>query len=158
MAFRARPRGIVGQVGKRQQVKIEGFEELTRNLLRLSDQVRVEVLTKAVDEGAEETLDLMQALAPRAPGAGARGYHGADRLRDTKLFSRRDSRARAVGIHGGSDSAWHLMFAEVGTIHSPDQPFMKPTAQAMRKRMVDIIVKHYRLAVRKGIRLTGRRR
>ena len=137
-----RGKGTVGGITKKSQLEIEGFEELKRNLLRLSDEVRVKILNDAVDEGAEEAHSIMSQLAPRAPGAGSRGYH----------FSRRDSRAKNVGIGRQSDGAWFLKFAETGTIFVAEQPFIKPTAKAMRKRMIDIVIAHWRRAVRKGIR------
>ncbi len=149
---RARGRGTVGGITKRSQTKIEGFDELVRNLRRMSDQARVKILEKAVDQGSTEALALMEQLAPRSPGAGTRGYHGADRLINVKQFSRRDARAKNVGIGRGGGGAWFLKFAEVGTIHSPEQPFIKPTARAMRKRMIEITVMWWRQAVRSGIR------
>ena len=148
---RARGSGTVGGITKKAQIEIEGFEELKRNLRRMSDQARVKILTGAVDQGAEEALALMSQLAPRAPGAGSRGWHGADRLINVKQFSRRDSRAKNVGIGRESDGAWFLKFAETGTIFVAEQPFIKPTAKAMRKRMIDIVVAHWRQAVRKAI-------
>ena len=147
-----RGKGTVGGITKKSQLEIEGFEELKRNLLRLSDEVRVKILNDAVDEGADEAHSIMSQLAPRAPGAGSRGYHGADRLINVKHFSRRDSRAKNVGIGRQSDGAWFLKFAETGTIFVAEQPFIKPTAKAMRKRMIDIVIAHWRRAVRKGIR------
>ena len=149
---RGRARGIVGGITKAGRTEIEGFDELVRNLRRLSVEVRLKILNDAVDQGAEEAHSIMEQLAPRGPGAGARGYHGADRLINVKHFSRRDSRSKDVGIGRQSDGAWFLKFAETGTIFSAEQPFIKPTARAMRKRMIDIVIQHWRKAVRKGIR------
>ena len=148
----ARARSSVGTVGKRQQGALQGLEELRANIKRLGIKVQLEIVSRAVDDGADEALVLMKQLAPRAPGSGTRGYHGADRLRIFSIFARRDSRARGVGIIRGREGAWFLKFAELGTIFHPETPFIKPTGRAMRKRMVDIIVRHWRRAVRAGIR------
>ena len=145
-------RGRVGGITKGVQVETEGFEELVSNLRRMSDQARVQILERAVDEGSKEALSLMEQLAPRAPGAGTRGWHGADRLINAKIFSRRDSRAQAVGIGRQSDGAWWLKFAELGTIWAPETPFIKPTANAMRRRMIQIVIAHWRIATRKAIK------
>ena len=152
MARRARGRGTVGGITKRTQAKVEGFDELVKNLRRMSDQARVKILEKAVDQGSNEALAIMEDLAPRAPGAGTRGWHGADRLINVKQFSRRDSRAKNVGIGRQTDGAWWLKFAETGTIFATEQPFIRPTAKRMRKRMIDITVMWWRQAVRSGIR------
>ena len=149
---RARGRGTVGGITKAARTKVEGFDELVRNLRRMSDQARVKILEKAVDQGSKEALALMEQLAPRAPGAGSRGWHGADRLINVKQFARRDARARNVGIGRQSDGAWFLKFAETGTIFVAEQPFIKPTARAMRKRMIEITFAWWRQAVRSGIR------
>lgn len=145
-------RSRVGTIGKKAQTTIEGFDELVKNIRRMSDQARVKILTGAVDQGGREALQIMQELAPRAPGSGTRGYHGADRLESQTLFSRRDSRARSVGAHldrGQWSSAGHLRFAEFGTVRKPGgKPFVRPTARRMRKRMIDITVSHWRKATR----------
>ena len=127
MARRARGSGTVGGITKRAQ-QVEGFEDLVKNLRRMSDQARVMILEKAVDQGSKEALDIMEQLAPRAPGAGTRGWHGADRLINVKQFSRRDSRAKVVGIGRQTDGAWWLKFAAFGTIFAVEQPFIRPTA------------------------------
>ena len=149
---RGRARGSVGGITKTAQVETEGFDELVKNLRRISDQARVQILTRAVDQGSMEALALMEQLAPRSAGGGTRGYHAADRLVNLKQFSRRDSRAQNVGIGRGSDGAWALKFAEFGTIFHPETPFIKPTATAMRPRMIQIIFDHWRQVVRRGIK------
>jgi len=149
---RGRARGSVGGITKTAQLEVEGFDQLVKNLRRISDQARVQILEGAVNQGAEETLALMEQLAPLSPGAGSRGYHSADRLVNLKQFSKRDSRARNVGVGRGADGAWALKFAEHGTVFHPETPFIKPTAQAMRKRMIQIIIAHWRKVVQKGIK------
>ena len=153
MARRRRRTGLarVGGITKKFRAETEGFDKLVKNLRRMSDQARVQILEGAVEEASVEALSLMKQLAPRAPGAGTRGYHGADRLTISKVFVRRDSRAAAVGIHRGLDRGWWLKFAEHGTVFADEQPFIKPTGRAMRQRMLDIVAKHWRIVVRKGI-------
>lgn len=149
---RGRSRGSIGGITKTAQLEVEGFDELLKNLRRISDQARVQILEGAVDQGAEETLAMMDQLAPRSAGSGSRGYHSGDRLVNLKQFSKRDSRARNVGVGRGADGAWALKFAEHGTIFHPETPFIKPTAQAMRARMIQIIFQHWRKVVSRGIK------
>ena len=143
-----RVRGRVGGITKRDQLKIEGFEDLVKNLNRLNNGVVVEILEGAIEDGGLEALTLMKQLAPRSDGSGSRGYHGADELKRSKLFSRFNSRAMAVGIHRGRHGAWFLKYAELGTIFHSEQPFLKPTGRSMRSRMVQIVITHWRRAVR----------
>lgn len=149
---RARARGSVGGITKGIRLEVDGLKALEKNLRRISNQARVQILNNAVEQGAVETLDIMQALAPRSSGTGTRGYHGADRLRIMKIFSRRDSRAAAVGISTEPGGAWFLKFAEFGTEFQPDDPFIRPTANAMRKRMPQIVLKWWKRAMRRGLR------
>ena len=158
MAFRPRRgvgRSTIGRISKKQQTQITGFKEMIANINRITDVARVEILTRAVDQGGRETLKIMEDLAPRAPGAGTRGFHGADRLQNQKLFSKRDSRARSVGIHrdnGRYSTAAHLKFAEFGTIFVPARPFMRPAAREMRVRMVRIVLLHWKRVTRKALK------
>ena len=145
-------RARVGGISKGVQIETEGFDELVKNLRRMSDQARVQILEKAVDRGSKETLNIMQQLAPRAPGAGTRGWHGADRLINAKIFSRRDSRAQAVGIGRKTDGAWWLKFAELGTIWSAETPFILPAGRAMERRMVQLVIQAWRRATQKAIK------
>ena len=153
MARPRRPTGRarVGTITKKARSEIEGFEELTANLRRLEDRARVELLDGAVRDGSEEALAIMEQLAPKSPGSGLRGRHGADLLMIMKIFTRRDSRAAAVGISSGSDGAWWLKYAEYGTIFAVGQPFIQPTGRAMRKRMIDIIFAHWDRAVKRSL-------
>ena len=146
MAPRVRT-GVGSLGGKRAQKSIQGFDELTRKLRRISDQSRVEILKKAVDEGADETYEIMTRDAPRNPTGPTRppAGHGSDNIviASPKRRARRDSRALIIG----PTSFW-MWYQEFGTpFHNP-QPFVEPTGRAMRPRMIRIIEKHMRKVLR----------
>ena len=146
MAASAKARGR--RLAKR-EAEVRGIEELKANLNRLSIQVRSEILVNAVDEGSDEAHSRMLALAPLAPGSGTRGYHGADRLINVEGTKTRDGRERNVGL---GPEAWFLVFQELGTIHHPKQPFIRPVKRAMKRRWLVIVKEHYDRAVRRSLR------
>jgi HK97 gp10 family phage protein len=112
----------------------------------MTDDLRVEVLEGALEDAVEETRAWEQQLAPRAPGAGSRGYHGADFIVDRKAWTRkRDTRAMLVGPD--HRLARHLMFQEFGTIYHPAQPFIRPVVRKMRPRTLEIVADHAKRAV-----------
>ena len=131
----------------RARKSVDGFDELTRKLRRISDQSRVEILTKAVDEGADETFKIMSQEAPRNPGGPTRPPlgHGSDNITiaTPKRRRRRDSRALVVG----PTSFW-MYYQEFGTPFHTANPFVEPTGRAMRPKMVQIVAKHMRKVLR----------
>ena len=127
---------FAGKVDVTKTVRLEGMKDLEKKLRQIEASVGGRHLLDAVDDGAEILRGAAASLAPRAQGAGTRGSHGADDIVKDELKST-PTRAE-VGV-GAGRSAWHLMFAEIGTIFVVAQPWLRPALDRTHNDVVDEI-------------------
>ncbi|MEM7416785.1 MAG: HK97-gp10 family putative phage morphogenesis protein [Gemmatimonadota bacterium] len=117
-------------------VRVKGLEDAERSLVRLRDVFQGRILLAAVQDGADYARDLAEAIAPRAEGAGRRGYHGADNI-GTSTRTQKPTRAE-VAV-GAKPNAFWLNFQELGTLFVPPNPWLSVTFDHGRTHVEMII-------------------
>ena len=130
-------------------VEVVGLKELERKLGRMARQTQGRILSDAVMKGGEVVRDIAEAIAPRAPGMGTRGFHGAEFI-DVEVEERP---GRATANVGAQKKAFWLNIQETGSVHMPAQPWLTPAWDAGKRQAVheiSIALRPEILAVARG--------
>ncbi len=133
------------------KVSVKGMDRLARKLQRLQrDQRRA--LAEAVEESAEELRDeLKDVLGREGAGASAPGtppQSDTGRLADS-LFVEIDADGLGARVGSDLDYAAHLEF---GTTKMAARPWLQPTFERMKPKIVRRLAK----AAKAGLRKTAR--
>lgn len=156
-------------------VRMEGLKELEDALLELPKATQGNVLKRAAVEAAAEFADHASALAPRGKGKlkteikvakpkiinpGTAAFAAAMREGATRAEAASAARAanQAAGGQGRSvitsvgptRSAFYGLFQEFGTAHHSAQPFMRPTWDALKGKLLDTIASTLREEIEKA--------
>lgn len=118
----------------RSTTRLEGTEELTRKLRRMTDEVRADKLMEATHPGADLLLREMRAKAPVRTGRGRRNLDKAE-------VSARSSPSKAEIDVGPAGEGFYLIFSEIGTSRQPATPFMRPALDQSRGAIVTAVRK-----------------
>lgn len=147
-------------------VRVEGLKELEDALLELPKATQGNVLKRAAVAAAADFADHATALAPKRKGKGklqreikvgkpkiinpgTAAFAAAKREGATRAEAAAAARAanQAAGGEGRSvvvsvgptRAAFYGLFQEFGTRNHPPKPFMRPTWDALKERMLDTI-------------------
>lgn len=137
-------------------VKVEGLNDLARDLNALSARVRRNTLVEALEEGAEPMRALMRRHAPRDPGV--------PDIADNMVVSRvnrtigeggtlgRQDEFQATVAVGPAKGFFYGLFLEYGWRHVrgifvPAQPFMRPAFDEGAPKALPIISRALWLAL-----------
>jgi len=107
--------------------KIEGVDELKRQLKRLDTKVRTSIVRSGLREGAKVVKQAAEDKAPVDSGF----------LRDhikIKTKKRGDNITAIVGFAG---DAYYGRFIELGTKHMAAKPFLRPAIDENQRKIVD---------------------
>lgn len=103
-------------------VRIEGWEELERNLRKLGSTINErELLENALMDGAKIVQDEIRTSAPYKTG----------QLRDSIAISKKGREKYSVRI-GPSGKGFYGRFLELGTSTHSAKPFVRPSFDAVR--------------------------
>ena len=132
---------------KRNRVELDGADDMIAGLKRLTEDVGGEHLRDAVGAGAEIVRGVASQLAPRSQD----GSHGrlpgflADHIETERQWTRRQDTAQTNV--GPSKEAWYGSLQEVGTIHQPAQPFLRPALDETKNDVVEEIADQLRARI-----------
>lgn len=125
------------------RVALEGMEELTRKLRGMENATSGAVLLGAVVAGGEIVKRGASRRAPRRTGK------LATNIEQQVVEAKKDKAATHIGP---SREAWYGAIVEIGTSHSAAQPFMRPTMDEDKARIVREVNKALRIGVLKVAR------
>jgi HK97 gp10 family phage protein len=137
--------------------RIEGFEELARNLLALPEGPRGSRLVAALKVGGAPIKAAMEQLAPREPGAPdmAAGIVMASVTKlgapDGRKWEIREDSEAAIAI-GPSKDFYYGIFQEYGTVHHKAQPFARPAFEGNKEAALALIGPALWVEVKRRIR------
>lgn len=121
-------------------MRVEGGEQLARNLRGLSERVSNRVLKTALMEAAEPVRDTASSHAARAPGAPDLADHIGI------MVARREEHGDVAVVVGPTkedrsdqpsrDFATQGLFVELGTSDTPAQPFLRTALESNRNGVI----------------------
>lgn len=140
------------------QIKIEGLEQLVKNLRQLPKELQGKPLQQAVGRASRVVRDEAKKRAPQGSYANrSENAPEPGRLHENIVSAKRKSQGGAdmeylvmVRTRGKKDSrknAWYWHFLEFGTSKQPAQPFLRPAFEAKKSEALQEMVKY----LRKGI-------
>lgn len=98
--------------------RITGVDGVMRRLRAISREVDGRMLADAGEYAMESVRDDAARLAPRRTGKLSR-----EMMIEAEVTDPRNSATVRVGP---SEDAWYGIFPEIGTIHQPPQPYLRP--------------------------------
>ena len=133
-------------------VRIEGMNDLERKLRRMTDRTQGRILREAVQKGADAVRDVAESLAPRAPGSGTRGFHGAENVISEVAIDKPMHVVVHVGARRGRgvpwrESAFWLDIQETGSMYMAAQPWLTPAFDAERAHAERVVADEIKRAV-----------
>jgi HK97 gp10 family phage protein len=124
-------------------MRLEGFEELSKKLQDLPDNVTNRVLQKAVTGSIRAALRTIKASAPVGRGVSSvqlkYGYKKLKKSLKVKRLKPENRYERASKIDTGN--AFWARFYELGTKKQPARPFFAPAFRRSEKEMIDELAK-----------------
>ena len=122
-------------------MRLEGLNDMTKQLGDLPDRVQRRVLQQAVTAGLREAAKDIRRAAPRGqePSNMSAQYGRLRRNIRVKRLKPRGKAERAAMIHTG-DAFWGWMI-EKGTRYISAKPWFKPAFDAAQQRVIDAFSK-----------------
>lgn len=119
-------------------MRVEGGEELARELNKLSVRLDRRLLTEALMEGGEPMRQLMENMAPREPGA----PDLADNINLAPVRKREGDTERTANVGIGVPKRFFYdWFQEFGTVRIGGKPYYRPAFDAKVPEVLGIIGK-----------------
>lgn len=113
-------------------VRLEGERTLLRRLERMEDELRAAAMDGALQGAAESWADRAGQRVPASAGPPTRGgLHLKNAIRVETKKREPDHVVKAVGPRRDQ---FHGIFVEVGTVHQPARPFLRPTFDERRRQ------------------------
>ena len=114
-------------------LRIQGGDELAKNLLSLSSRLSTSIMNQALTEGGGVVQKRASELAPRDPGAPDLADNiGISPIRKT------EERGGGVAI-GPTRSFYYGKFLEFGTAKMGAQPFMRPAFDETQRQVLNVV-------------------
>lgn len=141
---------------------VEGLDRLKRKLTRTIPNTVVDATIKAMEQGADEVVAMMQRLAPKDTGNLAKtiGWTWGDPPKGAMVLSRspKTGDGLVITIYAGDETTlvgeraqFQLArLQEFGTQSMKENPFFFPSWRALRKRVRGRVTRQMRKAVREG--------
>lgn len=151
-------------------IKLKGLEGLKKQLQQLGEETQPKVLRSALREAFKPVLEAAQAKVPVDSGelragialATAKTKDGgvaAGLVISSNTSGLKQARMAAAAFgeaqqDGAPGRRWHL--TELGTKHSPAQPFLRPALDENAQAVVDGFAKSLRKKIRRALKRGGR--
>ena len=143
------------------EIMVEGAEELARALKQIGEEARKTALSGALGPGARAVLAAAQARVPRGSGKlaaslkiepGESDSEHADiyigsMAKMTPGHAKSPGRRASGGRHT-KDDPYYRAFVELGTVHAPPHPYLRPALDATKNFVVKRVAEWLRGVVR----------
>jgi HK97 gp10 family phage protein len=131
------------------EIMVEGADELARALAQIGAEVRRTALSQALGPGARAVLASAQAKVPRQSGklaaslaiepGGSDSEHADIYIGSIAKMTPGHGKSpgrRASGGRHTKDDAFYRMHVELGTVHAPPHPYLRPALDETKDRIV----------------------
>lgn len=112
----------------RPKLVVEGMDTLAMKLARLQREISGNLLRETVLEASEPVAEDVSANAPMLTGNLSENI-------ETEVTI--ENRTKAQVAIGPGKSAFYGMFQELGTVHMPAQPFLRPAFDANKDQVIE---------------------
>ncbi|OAM77699.1 HK97-gp10 family putative phage morphogenesis protein [Devosia elaeis] len=114
--------------------KVQGLDRLQKKLRRMPEQAKTDI-RKALNQSADEMVDMAKSLAPREDGTLQNSIQKEDGRHELSINVVAGGPETTTSVDGGAYEYDYALAQEFGTSKMKPTPFFFPAYRAIRKRI-----------------------